>query len=228
MSNNNNNNIPKLIYITGIDGSGKSTVSEHLADQLRSKGYEVNILWLRFNHVFSKPLLGLCRLLGYTKYEKPNGIHVGYHDFYKSKIISYLFIFFQYLDAVRVKYTKILPLYRKNNSVIILDRYVYDILIDMSVDTRFNNLFESWIGKKFTDLIPVDSVSILVWRELEDVLDVRPEGKVDRNFESRFEYFKKLKNTSSINTVYNAGTLDELLKTASELTGLSDETKTAG
>ena len=151
MANNNNNNIPKLIYITGIDGSGKSTVSEHLADQLRSKGYEVNILWLRFNHVFSKPLLGLCRLLGYTKYEKPGGIHVGYHDFYKSKIISYLFIFFQYLDAVRVKYTKILPLYRKKNSVIILDRYVYDILIEQT-KSWWGKSIDSQIIKKFINI----------------------------------------------------------------------------
>lgn len=228
MSKNNNNNIPKLIYITGIDGSGKSTVSEYLADKLRSQGYEVNILWLRFNHVFSKPLLGLCRLLGYTRYEKPQGIHVGYHDFYKSKVISYLFILFQYLDAVRVKYTKIIPLYRKKNSIIILDRYVYDILIDISVDTRLDGLFRSWIGKKFTNLLPDDSVSILVWRELEEVLCVRPEGKVDRNFESRFKYFKELKNSSRINTINNAGTLDELLNVAGKLTGLDNEIKTAG
>ncbi|HEY9202194.1 MAG TPA: adenylyl-sulfate kinase [Gammaproteobacteria bacterium] len=228
MAKNNNNNIPKLIYITGIDGSGKSTVSEYLADKLRSQGYEVNILWLRFNHVFSKPLLGLCRLLGYTKYEKPQGIHVGYHDFYKSKVISYLFILFQYLDAVRVKYTKILPLYRKKNSIIILDRYVYDILIDISVDTRFDGLFSSWLGKKFIALLPDDSINILVWRELDDVLDVRPEGRVDRNFESRFKYFSELKNNQKIHTINNEGTLDELLDAAGKITGLNDEIKATG
>lgn len=217
---NNNNNIPKLIYITGIDGSGKSTVSEHLAARLRDNGYEVNVLWLRFNHVFSKPLLGLCRLLGYTKYEKPEGIHVGYHDFYKSKLISYLFIFFQYIDAVRVKYTKILPVSRKDNSILILDRYVYDILIDVAVDTRMDNLMQSWIGRRFIKLLPEDCLSILVSRDLDDVLEARPEGKVDRNFEYRYQHYIKLSNSPDIKSISNNKTLNELLSSAEKLCGI--------
>lgn len=195
---------------------------------MRDRGYEVSILWLRFNHVFSKPLLGLCRLLGYTKYEKPDGIHVGYHDFYKSKLISYLFIFFQYIDAVRVKYTRILPAIRKPNAVLILDRYVYDILIDVSVDTRIRHLSDTWVGRKFRSLIPEDSVSILVWRELADVLSVRPEGNVDRNFQARYEQFDMLRRSCDINTIDNSGSLDELLKAASKMTGLDNEVKTTG
>ena len=87
-----NNNIPDLIYVMGIDGSGKSTVSEYLADELREKGYDVDVVWLRFNHVITKPLLGFCRLIGLTRYETCDGIRVGYHDFYKSSVISFFFI----------------------------------------------------------------------------------------------------------------------------------------
>lgn len=214
---------PKLIYITGIDGSGKSTVSEHLAKALREKGYTVDILWLRFNHVISKPLLGLCRLLGYTKYETTNGIRVGYHDFYRSSIISFLFIVFQYLDAARVKYTKILPLLRKKNHIIILDRYVYDILIDIAVDTRIEHLLSSRIGRKFKQLLPDESKTILVSRSLSDVLEARPEGKVDRNFESRFHHYVELANEPSVTVINNNGTLDELLANANKSTGLTNE-----
>ena len=215
--------IPGLIYIMGIDGSGKSTVSEHLASQLREKGYDVDILWLRFNHVFSKPLLGLCRLLGYTKYETCDGIRVGYHDFYKSSIISLAFIFFQYLDALRVKYTKILPGMRGKNKVIILDRYVYDILIDIAVDTRKDNLLHSWIGKKYRNLLPDNAVAILVRRDWSSIIEARPEGKVDRNFEARFQFFESIKNEAGINTIDNSGTLNELLDSAVKITGLKNE-----
>ena len=83
---------PELIYIMGIDCSGKSTVSNYIADEYREKGYDVDVVWLRYNHVITKPLLGLCRLIGLTKYETHDGIRVGYHDFYKSTIISCLFI----------------------------------------------------------------------------------------------------------------------------------------
>ena len=217
------NNIPKLIYVMGIDGSGKSTVSEHLAEQLRKQGYSVDILWLRFNHVLSKPLLGFCRLFGFTKYETCDGIRVGYHDFYKSSIVSYAFIFFQYLDALRVKYTKILPAMREKNKVIILDRYVFDILIDVAVDTRKDNLIHSWIGKQYRKLLPHDTVSILVRRDLSDVLNVRPEGVVDRNFESRYHFFESIKDDGDINTIENSGTLNELLNSAMKITRLKTD-----
>lgn len=212
--------VPKLIYVMGIDGSGKSAVSEHLAMKFREKGYDVDVIWLRFNHVISKPLLGLCRLLGYTKYETCDGIRVGYHNFHRSKIISYLFIAFQYLDAVRVKYTKIIPIIKKPNHILILDRYIYDILIDVAVDTGKSNLLSSWVGKKFKKLLPEDAITILVRRSLSEVLEVRPEGKVDRNFESRFRCYEELRNEASICTIDNNGTLDDLLNSAMELTGL--------
>ena len=212
---------PNLIYVMGIDGSGKSTVSEYLADQYRDKGYDVDVVWLRFNHVITKPLLGFCRLIGLTKYETYDGIRVGYHDFYKSSIISFLFILFQYLDAVRVKYTRIVPILKRSNHIIILDRYVYDILIDLAVDTRKENLIYSWFGRRFRDLLPKDSITILVRRNLETVLSVRPEGKVDRNFESRYKYYQQLGNNLGITIINNEGTLDDLLSSAKIATGLS-------
>lgn len=218
---NDRKNIPKLIYIMGVDGSGKSTVSEYLAEQLRDKGYIVDVVWLRFNHIISKPLLGLCRVIGLTRYETCDGIRVGYHDFYKSSVISFLFILFQYLDALRVKYTKILPLMRKKNHVVILDRYVYDILIDLAVDTRQDNLIYTWFGKRFRQLLPEDAKTILVRRELSDVLSVRPEGVVDRNFEFRYKHYQQLDENIGVNVIRNDGSLDELLSAAMSISGLN-------
>lgn len=212
--------IPRVIYVLGIDGSGKSTVSEHLAAQLRERGYKVQILWLRFNHVISKPLLGLCRLLGLTRYETHNGIRVGYHDFYRSRVISWAFIVFQYLDAVRVKYLKVLPGIRDSNSVLILDRYVYDILIDIMVDTRMSELQKNWVGRAFMKLLPADSLSLLIDRDLDKVLEVRPEGRVDRNFAARYRFYKLLGADAGVASITNDGALDDLLCKAECLAGL--------
>lgn len=203
--------IPKVIYVMGIDGSGKTTVSEHLADQFRARGYTVNILWLRYNHVISKPLLGLCRILGLTRYETRNGIRVGYHDFYRSRIISWLFVLFQYLDAVRVKYLRILPKISSDKSVLILDRYVYDILIDLMVDTRIDGLIEGWVGRAFKSLMPEGTQPILIDRDLDAVLAVRPEGQVDDNFERRYGLYKELIHDPGVYTVKNSASLEKLL-----------------
>lgn len=211
---------PRVIYITGIDGSGKSTVSEHLAARLREAGYEVDILWLRFNHVISKPLLGLCRVLGLTRYEVRDGIRVGYHDFYRSKIVSWLFIFSQYLDALRVRYLKLGPRLAGDGKVIILDRYVYDILIDVMTDTRINDLHRGRVGRAFKRLLPQGVVTILVNRDLERVLEVRPEGRVDDNFLRRYEFYKELAEDPSVNTIHNDSSLDSLLDAAEYIAGI--------
>ncbi len=212
--------IPKVIYIMGIDGSGKTTVSEHLAKQLRARGYTVHVLWLRFNHVITKPLLGLCRILGFTRYEIHDGIKVGYHDFYRSKTISWLFIMFQYLDAVRIKYLKVLPKIRSGKNVLILDRYVYDILIDVMVDTRMDQLGKGKVGRAFKALIPEGTLSVLIDRDLGKVLEVRPEGQVDDNFEHRYRFYKELAFDPSVNTVTNDASLETLLSVVEGYAGL--------
>ena len=212
--------VPKLIYVMGIDGSGKSTVSEHLATRLREQGYTVNVEWLRFNHVLSKPLLGLCRLIRLTRYETHGGIRVGYHDFHRSRLISWLFVFFQYLDALRVKYHKVMPGIRGDTNVLILDRYVYDILVDVMVDTGMDALRESRIGEAFLQLIPPNARVILVNRDLDSVLEARPEGRVDRNFIKRYRHYQAIAEQANVNTIDNNGPLDELLRQAESVAGL--------
>jgi thymidylate kinase len=204
----------------GIDGSGKSTVSEHLAAKLRERGYKVKILWLRFNHVFSKPLLGLCRLLGLTRYETREGIRVGYHDFYRSRVISWLFVLLQYLDAVRVRYFRVLPAILGDRKVLILDRYVYDILIDVMVDTRMADLHRGWVGRAFRNLLPKDTLTLLVDRDLNRVLAVRPEGRVDSNFEARYAFYRALRADDRVSSIANDGRLDDLLRSVEQRTGL--------
>lgn len=212
--------VPKLIYVMGIDGSGKSTVSEHLAQKLREQGYTVNVQWLRFNHVITKPLLGLCRVIGLTRYETHDGIRVGYHDFHRSRVISWLFVLFQYLDALRVKYFRIIPKIKGDRSVLILDRYVYDILVDVMVDTGMDALYESRTGNAFLRLLPKDSRLILVDRELDKVLEARPEGRVDRNFIKRYRHYQTISAQPDVHTIENNGELSELLRQAEAYAGL--------
>lgn len=202
--------LPRIIYITGIDGSGKTTATEVIKKELEEQGHDVKIMWLRFNHFFSKPLLGFCRLIGLTKYETVNGIRVGYHEFHRSKSISWLFVFFQYLDAVRVKYFKILPALMKKNRVLVLDRYVYDILIDISVDTGKDYL-NSRTGKLFKHLLPNDCLKILLMRNYDDVIDARPEGEVDRFFRDRYDYFCLLSESEVLVSIDNDKGINEFV-----------------
>ena len=54
--------VPKIICLSGVDGSGKTTLSKMLANELHKKGFNVSYVWMRYNHYLTKPLLGFCRL----------------------------------------------------------------------------------------------------------------------------------------------------------------------
>lgn len=214
------NKIAKVIYIMGIDGSGKTTVAEHLAESIKAKGFDVDILWLRFNHVLTKPLLGLCRLLGYTKYYTIDGIRVGYHEFHRSNLISWAFIILQYFDAVLATYLKLSPRLKKTQQVTILDRYIYDIIIDIAIDTGRDDFVNSWFGERFKALLPKDTVILPVMREEAALLNARPESKVDRDFNKRLSLYQTLVISEKLTPLINDSALDKLLTNASKRVGL--------
>ena len=199
------------VYILGIDGSGKSTVAEFVEQYYVDRGCQAETIWLRYNNLLSKPLLGLCRLLGLTQYEQVDGHKIGYHHFYRSKLVSVLFVFFQYLDALRVRYQVLSPRLSKSGRALILDRYVYDILVDIMVDTHFWQLLENSTGDRFKQLLPEGTKVLLIRRPWEAILEVRPEGVRDRFFKSRFDQFERIAATGEVEVIDNNGTLDELL-----------------
>ena len=42
------------IVVSGIDGSGKSTIIEALRKSLEARGHRTACIWLRFNHYLTK------------------------------------------------------------------------------------------------------------------------------------------------------------------------------
>jgi hypothetical protein len=173
--------------------------------------------------VITKPLLGICRLLGLTRYEHINGIRVGYHEFYRSRIIAWLFVYFQYLDAVLATRLHVGPGMADKRRVLILDRFVYDILIDLMIDTRIEKLDQTWIGRKLVALMPDDSITIPVVRGVDALLEARPESRVDRNFFNRLNLYEQIMERQSLLPLVNDSSLDELLSSARERIGVKGE-----
>ena len=54
----------KCIIISGIDGSGKSTIINETHKVLESEGKQVGYIWLRFNHYLTKGMHAIARVLG--------------------------------------------------------------------------------------------------------------------------------------------------------------------
>jgi hypothetical protein len=78
-----------------------------------------------------------------------------------------------------------LQLRRQEPDIIICDRWVNDILIDLAVDTRREWLLQSKWYHRFQQLVPDGAMQILIVRELDDILACRPEYRDNPDFAFR-------------------------------------------
>jgi len=179
----------QIISISGVDGCGKTTVIESVRLALEVQGYRTNCVWLRYNHYLSKILHAFCRFTGLTRYEWHNGIRVGYHEFYRSTLISALAIILSFIDTLLASFflVYIPPLFTRR--VIICDRWVVDILIDLQVDTGKYLGPDSFWGRMFLKLIPGNAKCFVILRDAPMIEATRPEHAHDKNYIPRRELF---------------------------------------
>jgi len=192
-----------IIYICGPDGSGKSTLSRQLVKTLAKRNIKTTYRWMRFNHITSKLVNAIGRLSRLSQKVTYNGnVIVGYHLYYKSALISWLYILSTIIDLYLVYPFKIfLPII--GGRVVVIDRFVYDILVDLMVDTRITNLHERWPGNILRMAIPVNSVCFFLDVDIDTIRDRRPDTAYDRTQKQRCELYKILSKDLNIHTLNN-------------------------
>jgi thymidylate kinase len=205
----------RVIYIYGPDGSGKSTICRELVRILEKNGIKATHRWMRFNHYISKVINALGHLTGLSYYVTyPNGTKIGYHDYHKSRLIRIVYYLATIWDAYLATLFKLWIPLLINRKVIILDRFIFDIIADLSIDARNPDLLSSWLEKLFKMLLPSKTVSIYIDTDKEVIFNRRPDTQWDKNFPQRMELYKKIHKTNSISyKVNNNGELDAALKT---------------
>ena len=198
-----------IISISGIDGCGKTSIIEGIQGELDAASQKTRYVWLRYNHYLTKILLVICRVTGLTRYEYPDGIRVGYHDFYKSKLVSWLFIILTYLDTLFVSILLVyLPLLVPSRTLI-CDRWVLDIMIDLEIDTRIDFPAGGFLEKLFVSLMPENTRCFLIMREKEEVLQCRPENIRDEKFSRRWELYNEYSCRPWVMVVENRSTIED-------------------
>ena len=135
---------------------------------------------------------------------------MGYHDFEKSKLISWLFVFFQLLDVWLVTILRILPEIMRGK-VLICDRGPYDTLIDVMTDTKNKTLHTSAIGKAFVKFLPASHRVLFIARAPERIFASRPDVKIDRNFNLRYELYGSCSKHFRWTVIDNNGTPEKTL-----------------
>jgi thymidylate kinase len=198
-----------IVCISGIDGSGKTSIIEALGKELQETGQPSRYVWLRYNHYLTKFLLAFCRLTGLTRHEYPDGLRLGYHEFHRSRVVSWIFVLLTYLDTLAASIVRVYLPTAFGSKLLVCDRWIIDIMIDLEIDTRMRFAADSRLERLFRGLLPAQSRCFLITRSPDAVEHCRPENRRDRNFQRRLDLYQEYSTRKWVTTVQNNSSVRE-------------------
>jgi thymidylate kinase len=200
---------PNFIYISGCDGTGKSTQVQLLLAQMRANGAKVRPLWLRYPFFICTPLLVYARLQHYSWVEVNGSYKQGYWDFHNSWLMRRIFPWLLLFDTFLASLIKVtLPL--KLGWTIVCERYILDILVDLAVATQELDLWDHLPGKLFLRLIPKNSRIFILDLDSETIKQRREDLQFDRYLERRLHAFRNFSAYLGIVQISNSKSQVEL------------------
>ena len=190
-------NSVNFIYITGCDGTGKTTQARLLINKLAELGIKTCHVWLRYPFLFSIPLLIFARFRGHSWHENTNGFNHGYWDFRSSLLLRTFFPWTMLIDAILASIGKIfIPILV--GRTIICERYVLDMLIDMSMAIGDCHIHQRLPGRFFLYLIPPASNIFILDLGIESIHHRRSDLMADHRLQLRLDTFNKFAKDLSI------------------------------
>lgn len=190
----------RFLYISGTDGSGKTTLCNQYIKILNGFNYRTNYVWMRFPHLFSLILLFYCRLTGLTKYKKIGGQYFGKWEFYRSPFICAVLPWLLLLDIIiRIFYKIYFPALL--GRYIVCDRFIIDILVDLMVSTKNFKLHKQPIGKLYMKLIPKKSKIIILDVNSDVLVKRRDDLSHDELLSEKVKAFRLIAEEYNINMI---------------------------
>jgi len=198
----------KYIVISGVDGSGKTSVINLLEKKLKEEGKKTFYIWMRYNHYLIKIMNLLARLFGLSiKIQNEMGT-VWQHQFYRSKTFCKIYVWCSYFDnwISRLKVTLISS---NKAGIIICDRWINDVLIDLASESHDLDFLDTKWYKRFQNLLPGNTQQFVINRELDEILGCRIENQLNPDFPFRYKLYNKLSQKANIITIDNSGSIED-------------------
>lgn len=206
----------RTIAVTGVDGSGKTTLTEWLREELLARGYAPGFAWSRFNNYISLPFLAATRLTGHNVYREHAGVRMGFHDFERLPLpLRYLFVGLQAVD-VNIATLFRIRLPSRHALVTICERGPWDTLVDVAADTGINGLAEKFSARVFYGQLARRIDMVLVERDADLIERSRPELKFDTKLRQRQRFYRRLAVIEGWKILDNNGDLNNTKKDFSE------------
>ena len=190
-----------LIYISGIDGCGKTTQAKLLVDTLRKRGFNADYEWMRWEPTFRRVIKSFRSLIARRKIkehdsseELENNEHDHWNKFKRKLLSNPVIKELWWLYACADYYFSICKEFRNlYGEITIIDRYIDDFIIDQAINFNLspedsvkleNNVFL----KKFK---PPDLKIIIDLPAIEGYTR-KKDGTSLKYLEKREAYYKRL------------------------------------
>lgn len=201
----------KFIYLTGADGTGKSTLAKCLLEYLDEQGTKVKLLWMRFPFIFSLPFLVYARARGFSWREKHDGVTYGYWDFRDSWMLKTLFPWVALFDAVLLSILFVyLPLWF--GKTIVCERYLIDTVADFMVGCKDDGFHEKFPGKLFLRLLPRRSKIVVLELDIESIRQRRAALMKDKMLNDKLAAFRSLVTSNQFPIIFNNQAIDTVFE----------------
>ncbi len=131
----------RFICFIGIDGSGKTTVSKSIVENLKKNGNKAGYIWLNTVPIFIKPI----RFLSQKFILNNKDIHRDYEGYTalrkekanRNKLLRKIYYLIVFVDYFIWVYYNFFSMYFQRK-IIICDRYVYDLAVNLGNILGYN------------------------------------------------------------------------------------------
>jgi thymidylate kinase len=157
-----------VIYFMGMDGSGKSTLSSYLHDELKRKRYDVRrVWWLEGENSVQRMLLraiGGSSLLRFNVSPNQAGISALRE---RRPLMTKIFTAV-YPRLVLIDYTIFgiwrvwVPKKTAKERILIFDRYVYDVIFSLCQEFGYPPAKRASLFRRYAKLLPVPDKILLI------------------------------------------------------------------
>lgn len=166
-------NRPSFINITGIDGSGKTTMTRFLTKQLRSEDIKTRYVWIKSLHTLAYLISRIFESRGWHRLVKnPNNTIVSRFELPNSRSAEKIWSIIEFISVLPWIIVKVnLAIFF--GFTVVSDRYTIDSIISIAMRTRSPSFVESFLGKLLLRMIPKEAAVIYLDVDLHTVLKRR-------------------------------------------------------
>jgi thymidylate kinase len=218
----------KIIVLMGLDGSGKTTQAELLCEHLGANGIRAQTVWMRGESYLTRPILKLGKALLRAPKEGKRGEGIKDGDRYEKYVSSKQAAFTNPLLRGVWRALALLDLYISfrvalrrlagDTEVIVMDRYIYDTLIDL--DSAFGaggSEVDRMLGSVLLRFFPRPHMVVLLDISPAVAMSRKDDIPSARYLEERYDLYRQVGDAVGASTVDGTGSIEHIKSRLIEL-----------